>query len=215
MTSKRYFYIMLAVLVLLLGLIIGATIGGNVLLKKQSEKLISLKSENLSVEQQQTALIQAKKDVERYSEIEKITRSVVPQDKDQAKTVREIVKIAGENRIPIKSISFETSTLGDAKPVTPTPAPAVGSEGGTPAAPATPKQPAVSQVKPVEGIPGVYSLEIQVASAGEVSYQNFLKFLESLEKNRRTAHVSSISIEPSDDGRTLEFNLTLNAYVKP
>lgn len=209
MTSKRYFYVLLVILILFLASIFGATVGGNMILEKQSAKLAALKMEDESIEQQQTALLQAKKDVERFSEIEKITRSVVPQDKDQAKTVREIVKIAGDNYVPIKSISFETSTLGEAKPAGPgSAAPAAGST-------AAPKPPTVSQVKPVEGIPGVYSLEIQVGSAGKVSYQNFLKFLENLEKNRRTAHVSGINLEPSEDGRTLEFNLTLNAYVKP
>ena len=61
----------------------------------------------------------------------------------------------------------------------------------------------------------MFTLEIQVASDGEVSYQDFLKFLEALEKNRRTAHVAAISLDPSDDGKQLNFNLTLNAYVKP
>ncbi len=209
MTSKRYFYVMLGVLALLFGLIIAGTVAGNNLLEKQSHKLTSLKSEDSSIEQQQNALIQAKKEVERYSELEKITKSVVPQDKDQARTVREIVKIAGQNGIPIKTISFDTSTLGDTK----APAGGTGAAGGTAAG--QPKQAPISQVKPVQGIPGVYSLEIQVSSAGKVSYQNFLRFLESLEKNRRTAHVTSVDLQPSEDGRQLDFNLKLNAYVKP
>ena len=208
MTAKRYFYVMLGLLILLLGLIIAGTVGGNMLLEKQSHKLSALKSENQSIEQQQSALVQAKKDIERYSEVEKIAKSVVPQDKDQARTVREIVKIAQDNGIPIKTISFETSTLGENKPTTQAP-------GGTAVGGAKPVPPPVSQVKPVQGIPGVYTLEIQVSSAGKVSYQNFLKFLESLERNRRTAHVTSVDLQPSDDGRTLDFNLKVTAYVKP
>jgi hypothetical protein len=207
MSSKKYFFILIGVLVLINGLIIGGAIGGNIVLQKQAAKLAKLKVENKAIEAQQSALVQAKKDVEKYGELEKITKSVVPQDKDQAKTVREIVQIAGANSIPIKTISFDASTLGATIPKAAPPA------EGTPAAklPTT----TVSQVKPIEGIPGVYTLEIQVASAGEVSYQNFLKFLESLEKNRRTAHVSAISLDPNDEGNRLNFNLTLNAYVKP
>lgn len=201
MNSRKYFYILSGILFLFICAIIAGTVVANMLLQKQSKKLSVLKVENESLEIQQNALIQAKADVEKYSDLDKITKSVVPQDKDQAKTVREIVTIAGQNNIPIKSVSFQTSTLGDAA-------------GSGAVAPGTPKIP-VSQVKPVEGISGVYTLEVQVGSDGKVSYQNFLKFLDGLEKNRRTAHVTGISLDPSDNGTKLVFNLTLNAYLKP
>lgn len=200
MTARRYFLILSAIFIVMIGLIIGGTIGGNTLLKKRSAQLSELRIENSAIERQQTALLQAKKDVERYSELEKTVKSVVPQDKDQAKTVREIVQIAAENRIPVESITFESSTLGSKTTST-------GSSSQ--------KLPPVSQVKSVEGITGVYTLPIQVKSATQVDYQNFLKFLESLEKNRRTAHVSMINIQPVNGGRDVDFDLTLNAYVKP
>lgn len=207
MTSRKYFYVLSAVLALIIALIIAATVGGNMLLQKEAKKLSALKVESATVEQQQSALRQAKIDVEKYNELNEITKSVVPQDKDQAKTVREIVQIAAESGVPIKSVSFESSTLGNA---------ASGSSGGGGGTASSPKgQPPVSQVKPVEGIPGVYTLEIQVGTDGKVSYNNFLKLLEGLEKNRRTAHVSGINLTPSDNGTMLTFNLTLNAYLKP
>ncbi len=199
MGSRKYFYLLFAVLVLFIMLIVAGTVGGNMLLQKQSKKLSSLKVESESLEMQQSALIQAKADIERYSELDKITKSVVPQDKDQAKTVREIVTIAQQNGIPIKSVSFETSNLGDS------------AAGASPSA----SKSSVSQVKPVEGIPGVYTLEIQVESDGEVSYKNFLNFLDGLEKNRRTAHVTGINLNPAVGGTMLTFDLTLNAYLKP
>ncbi len=142
MTSKRYFFVLIGTLVLLLAIIIGGTVSGNIVLQKQSEKLLALKSENETIEMQQNALIQAKKYVERYSELDTIARSVVPQDKDQAKTVREIVKIAQENRIPIKSISFETSNLGAIIPKAPAASP---EESGNTPPPSTPAQPSDRQ----------------------------------------------------------------------
>ncbi len=207
MTPKRFFYLQVGVLVLAIALIVGGTVGGNIVLQEKSRKLSALKVESGSIELQQKALAQAKKDIERYSDLDTIAKSVVPQDKDQAKTVREIVAIAADNHIPIKSISFETSKLGE----TPPKATTTEGESSTP----KPVVPSVSQVKPVAGITGVYTLPIQVESAGQVSYQNFLSFLESLEKNRRTAHVGTINLNPSNNGKTLNFNLTLNAYVKP
>lgn len=199
MNSRKYFYALSAILLLLVGLVIAATAGGNSILEKKSKKLYDLKVQNETIEMQQSALVQAKADAEKYSELNKITRAIVPQDKDQAKTIREIVAIAGQNSIPIKSVSFESSNLGDT---------------AGPSSAATPKTP-VSQVKAVEGIPGVYTLEIQVESSGKVSYQSFLKFLDGLEKNRRTAHVTGITLNPANGGRDLDFKLTLSAYVKP
>ncbi len=213
MTSRKYFFILLAVFLLLLGLIIGGTVGGNMILQKKSRELTDLKTENKAIEAQQTALTQAKKDVERNADIEKIVKAVVPQDKDQAKTVREIVNIAKRNGIPIKSIAFPSSTLGDKAPVA-TPAPSTeGGEAGSSTKPATPS---ITQVKPVDGIPGVYMLEIQVASSDKVSYESLLSFLRSLETNRRTAHVTGINLKPDPKSQNrLDFNLTLNAYIKP
>ena len=212
MSSKKYFYGMVALLILLILAIIGSTVAGNMLLEKQSKKLSELKVENESIELQQNALIQAKKDVEKYNEIDQIAKSVVPRDKDQAKTVREIVQIANASGVPIKSVTFPTSTLGQAAP---TPAPAPAGEGGAASTPQAAPKPTDGQVKAVSGLAGVYVMEIKVESNGKVSYQNFLKFLDALEKNRRTAHVNGIKLDPSDNGRNLSFNLTLNAYLKP
>lgn len=202
MTTKKYFYGLLGALIIIIALIIGVAFQGNVLLKKKSQQLTDIKTEIGAVDLQQTALLQAKKDIERYAELEETLKSIVPQDKDQAKTVREIVQIANNNNIPINSVSFENSTLGT---------PQNKASGAKPNTPTTD----ISQVKPVEGIQGVFTLPIKIESSKEVSYPDFLKFLEALEKNRRTAHVDNITVTPDKQGKTLNFNLTLNAYVKP
>lgn len=209
MNPKRFFYVMIGSLCLLTILIIGGVFGGNQLLQKKSQKLVELKAQNKAIEEQQVSLLQAKKDIEKYSQLNAITKAIVPQDKDQAKTVREINAIANQNGITLKEVTFTNSTLGQAQAVKP----AEGSAGAP--APATPAAPVITQVKPVEGIKGVFSLEITITPKEAIAYNNFLSFLEGLEQNRRTAHVSKISINPTKDGRSLTFSLTLNAYVKP
>jgi hypothetical protein len=211
MKPKKYFFVMLAVFLLLILAILGATIGGNALLQKESKKLTELKVQDKATEQQKSALAQAKKDIEKYKELETISKSIVPQDKDQAKTVREITKIAEDSGIRLKSFVFQSSNLGQAPVAAPKPA----ENESNASAPATPAAPPLSQVKPVEGIPGVYALEIIVSPQDKqsISYQNFLTFLERLESNRRTAHVDKISVSPNEYGVT--FSLTLKAYVKP
>lgn len=209
MTQKRFYFVLIGVFALLIVGIIGLTYLGSSILQKQSKELKTLKVKDKATEQQQIALAQAKKDIEKYKDLDKITKSVVPQDKDQAKTVREISKLASEAGIKLNAFSFQSSNLGQASTTTPS------QSQGTTAPTATPASPPLSQVKPVDGIPGLYSLEITITpAANKISYQSFLTFLEKLENNRRTAHVDKITVTPSSDG-TVSFSLTLKAYVKP
>lgn len=217
MRPKRFFIVMVAALFLCGVLIVGAAYGGNTVLKKQSAKLNDLKLQNRVLGEQQTSLIQAKKDIEKYSELDKIARTIVPQDKDQAKTVREITGIAEQSGIKLESIVFGTSNLGQAAPAKP--APTASSEGEKAPATTAPKAATAtpSQAKAVSGIPGVFALEITISSIDNepIAYQKFLDFLERLENSRRTSHVERISITPSKDRGAVSFDLTLNAYLKP
>ena len=209
MSSKRVFFAMCGILVILIGLIVGAAFSGNILLQKRSEKLSQLKINQKALQQQQVLLLQAKRDVDRYTELNQIARAIVPQDKDQAKTVREINAIAAQNNVALKSIDFEASNLGDKAAAAP------ATNGEEAAASKQTKAPPLSQVKPVSGIKGVYSLEIRVTSASEVSYIELIGFLEGLEHNRRTAHVTKVDLTPTENGLGIKFIITLNAYIKP
>lgn len=220
MNSKKAYYGLLGLICLLVIGSVAALFLGNSMLQNKSTKLVDLKLENKVLEEQQSALIRANKDIEKYAELENITKAIVPQDKDQAKSVREIIKIAQESGISIASISFPTSTLG-----TPTVKPSGGSgsgdssnSGSSQQSQSTPAAPPVSQVKAVDGISGVYQLEITIQSepTKPVSYSNLIFFLTRLEQNRRTAQVSQINISPNpDDIRFLTFNLTINVFIKP
>lgn len=214
MNSKILYYFMLGLIaVICLGLV-GSVLLGNQLLKQESAKLTLAKAESKAVDDQKLSLVQAKKDVEEFSELNEIAKSVIPQDKDQAKTVREINTIAQRSRINLSQISFESSTLGQKVPAVAT-APATEADGSS-VTPATPPPPPITQVKPVTGINGVYSLQITISSSEDpVPYYKFLEFLENLENNRRTAHVTSISISPAEAGSDVTFSLTLNAYLRP
>lgn len=206
MSPKRMFFVMLGLLVLIAGLGVATLVVGNNMLQKKSQKLVSLKLENKVLEEQQVALKKAKADVAKNAELEKIAKAVVPQDKDQARAVREIVQIAQDAGIKLKSITFPSSNLGTAVVVTP-------SGGST--TPSAPVSSPVSQAKPVEGISGVLGLEMSIApdDTSPVSYKQFLDFLTRLENNRRTAQVTQIKIDPK--GNNIMFALTINIFIKP
>src|SRR5689334_4061609 len=119
MNSKRVFFVMIGIVGFLVLASVAVVVLGNGLLHKRAERLNQLKVDNRLLEEQQTALGQANKDIQKYSDLEKLAKSIVPQDKDQARAVREILKIAEDSGIPLSSISFPSSTLGT---VTPKPA---------------------------------------------------------------------------------------------
>lgn len=216
MTTKRFSIVMSALVVLLLVAIIAVIAVGNNLLKSQANELSDLRAQNQVVEDQKLALIRAKEDIEKYRNLSEISKSIVPQDKNQARTIREINRFAEESGIVIETVTFDPSTLGEQAPK-PTPNGGAANDGEATPAPATPTSP-VTQAVPVEGISGVYSVPITVSTPVGVEiilYEQLLEFLEKLENNRRTAHVKSITIMPEGNGDFVTFSLILNVYVKP
>lgn len=207
MSSKRTYFLLIATIGLLfLGLIVGAYATNKVFTAK-ADKLLELKAKNQALSEEKIGLAKAKRDLEKYAELQKITKQIVPADKNQAAAVREIVNIAAANNVSLSAINFPASTLGG----TPN---AIGSR--TTATPVVSNK--LTQVEPVKNIPGVYVLPITVQGNPDtpVEYSRFISFLRALERNRRTAQVSSISLEPyKDNPGLLTFTLTLNEYIKP
>lgn len=206
MTSKQLRWLLLGLLGLLFVALIAGTYKANLLLESQASTLVSLKAKDQALASEQQGLVKAKKDIKTYSDLESIAKAVVPQDKDQAEAVREIVNIAGTYNVSLSTISFPASTLGSSA-VLPT---VTTSTSKTTTS--------LSQLQPVKNIPGVYQLQISITSdpAKPVAYEKFISFLSALEHNRRTAQVSAISIQPNTANRSLlSFTLTLNEYIKP
>ncbi len=210
MSPKRLYITLVVAVGLLLIMCGGGTYLASKLLDKQGDKLIALKLENAVIERQNAGLAQAKHDIAQYEELETITHSVVPQEKDQARTVLELVSVAEDSGITLSAIEFPESQLGE-----------VIKKGGKSSS-ASKQQKTVdsttTQLIEVEGLKGVYSMEIRVTSDQDrpVSYTQLLNYLQRLEKNRRTAQVADISIQPSEENRNLvTFSLTLNTYVRP
>ena len=220
MNSRKTYFVMIGVLFLLGIIAIGVLVGSTIFIKNQSQRLVQLKLEKRLLTEQESSLVQAKKDIAQYAELDSIAEAVVPQDKDQARAVREIIGIADEVGIKIKSINFSSSSLGAANTA---PQPNQSSDGnsGSEGGGSKPAAPPVSQAKPVDGVPGIYSLEISIipdATTRPVTYYQFLDFLERIENNRRTAQVTRVKIDPvtaDSQNPYITFTLTINIFIKP
>jgi hypothetical protein len=198
MSSKKVFWLLSSAVMLGVVALFVATYFAQSLIAKQSDTLKNQRLQIKTLDAEATALTSAKRDVKKYQNLADIAKSIVPQDKDQAQTVREIVSIAAKQGIAIGSVTFPSSTLGGGIGVT-----------------VNPNQ---SQLLPVKGIAGVFYLQATVQSDGTstVPYNKFLAFLSALEHNRRTALVSSIVLTPdSKNSNNVGFTLTLDEYIKP
>lgn len=215
MNSRKMFFVMIVVSALLVGGLGLTLFYGNAYLKSQSQELLEAKLDRKSLNEQQSALIKAKKDLEKYQELYDITKTIVPQDKDQAKAVREIVRFADESGVKLKSIAFDDSTLGTSST---TPKTADDGNNGTGVQPNESKSP-ITQAEPVSGLEGVYSVPVTVISTDNVNqFDALVSFLSKLENNRRTAQVEKVNIVSGTIpgiGPYLNFTLTINIFVKP
>lgn len=212
MNSKRVYYLLLASIAILSALSIGAVVVGRKMLTKASNELVSKKLENKVLDEQENALSLVSRQSSKYTDLENISKSVVPQDKDQAKAVREIVALAADAGVSLQSITFPTSSLGGSSA-----AGTSGSSSTTTGGSSAPKT-TETQVKPVQGINGVYQLDITVQSSPNkpITFDQLTAFLSKLEHNRRTAQVTSLTITPaSAGGNKLSFTLIVSVYLKP
>jgi hypothetical protein len=180
---------MCGIVVVFIVSILGGAYGIQTLLKSESNKLVNLKAKADALTQQQLSLKKAKKDIATYTDLYNIAKIVVPENKDQVQAVRQIVKLADENKIVLDSINFPASTLGatTGKAAATTPSGTSATSGS---------KPSLSQLTAVPKIPGVYTLQLTVTSDPNqlATYSELISFLSALENNRQTALVSNINI---------------------
>lgn len=203
LNAKRLYFLLSGLVVLALVALGASVYIASGLLAKESTRVYDARLKTLALEEKQSRLTKARLDIDKYKELGAIAKSIVPRDKDQARTVREINNLAAASGIKLGAITFPSSTLGADLPATTT-----KKTAGT----------ADSQLTPVKEIPGTYVLNISVKSDGKspATFSNFIRFLEALEQNRRTALVTGVAITPDPKNpNNLQFTLSLDEYIKP
>ncbi len=182
---------------------------GNSFMKKKSNSLVEAKLDSYTTEQKEKTYLQARKDLEKNKDLNDLVAKILPKEKDQAKAVSELYKIASESGITIDKIQFPSSTLGQ-KAVVATGTSATQSSS-TPAAAAA----VVTQAKAVEGLKSVMGIDIDIYSGKSMKYDNMITFLQKIELNRRSMQVKKITVTPDLEKNVLSFNVTVTTFVKP
>ncbi|HSX17849.1 MAG TPA: hypothetical protein VLE51_00630 [Candidatus Saccharimonadales bacterium] len=208
-TPKKLRFVLLSLLGLVIIIFLATASLGLGILSNKSKQLVDVKLQSRTVDAQLTSLELAKKQVDKYAYFDSVAKTVLPTDKDQAQAVLDIQQQANQSGIAIGSITFPASNLGATSSTTL----ATGS-GSTSAA--------ISQAKPVQGISGLYSLELTISpqtgpgvpASQTVTYPKLLDFLNRIEKDRRTAQITEVHIEPQAD-QTLTVSLGINIFIRP
>lgn len=195
LSAKKLYLVLCGLVVLSLAALGASSYLGLQILRQKSTDVHDARLKNLALEERQNRLRKAKADIAKYGELANIARSIVPQDKDQARTVREITNLAEANGIKLGAITFPSSSLGSVA-----------------------AKKSDSQLKAVPKIPGTFVMTIEAASDSQAPtpYKSFTAFLEALEQNRRTALVTGITITPDAlNPNNIQFALTIEEYIKP
>src|SRR5688572_28207434 len=99
LNAKRLYLVLCGMVVLALGALGASVYFAGGLLQKQSGQVYDARLKTLALEDRQARLTKAKIDIDKYKELAEVAKSIVPQDKDQARTVREINNLAAANNI--------------------------------------------------------------------------------------------------------------------
>jgi hypothetical protein len=207
-SAKQLRLLMLGLLALSALAFVAITYLGLGAISKQSVRVSELKLKNETLDAQLVNLGIARKEVAQYSYFNDVAKTVLPSDKDQAKAVLTIFKLAQEAGISVGSITFPTSSLGGTSKAT-------GSAAS-----------AISQAKPVQDIKGLYSLQLTITpdvgplvpKEKVVTYAKFKDFLQRIERDRRTAQITQVNIQPDTSGDrvgAINFSLTINIFMRP
>lgn len=214
MKAQQFNKVMIGFLVLMsLGLIAMLYVG-NMLMQKSAVKLVNAKLDGIGYDAQEQTYLRARKDLDKYSDINETIQKILPKTKDQAQAVSELYKIGDETDIVIERIQFPTSTLGQKK--TSSVSPSATKTTATTSQTATQ---AITQAKAVDGMPGVMGIDISInllpAKGLSIPYDNMISFLQKVESNRRNMQIKQISVNTDTENGGIAFNVTLTIFVKP
>lgn len=192
MGSKRFFLIMIIIL-LLSGLAVGAGfVWGDKHLEQQSTKISKLLAESSALQKGLDDINRADLVLTDKAAVETLISAVLPAEKNQQNLIANIINTAtAQAGIPasrITSISFSGTGAPDE----------------------------LSGATASKEIPGVYYYPFSVV-LHDISYDTLLKFFGELEKNKRIIQADQVQISPNkaEAGMLSSVNLSLKTFIKP
>jgi len=216
MSAKKFNRILLGILIMLVLATAGGLAFSNFFMKKSADKLVNTKLDNIAYDNQEQSYLQARKDLEKYADLNETLQMILPKTKDQAQAVSELYRIGDETNIKVESITFPSSSLGQKSSAASTNNTSSSSNSSTSTTSSTNS---VTQAKTVDGMPGVLGIDISLklapTSGDSIDYDDMINFLQKVESNRRSMRIKQITVNTDIENGGVTFELVLTIFVKP
>jgi Tfp pilus assembly protein PilO len=186
MNAKQFFFVLVA-LVVILGGGIGATVYfGNKLLAGQANHIAEARADEELIEQKKEFKKELQKKINEVGELQTLAEKFLPDSKNQEELVVEFYNIAKAHNIQPNGIAFNDSGA------------AIGS---------------TSQTLPLKDTKNVLVFPFKVQTF-TTSFENLIAFLKDIESNRRKLQITNIELQPTKEGQLNVNNITIEAYIK-
>ncbi len=190
MTAKKFFLVLLLLLVLSFVGVAGAYTWGSGKSEEKAMTVSDLKAERDVSEEAILKLKKAQSDAENVDEVVAVLDRLLPKEKEQDKLIADIIYTAtAEAGIPFSQVASFSFNGGD--------------EPG-----------ALSGTTQVKGITGVYEYPFNV-NINNISYETLLQLLREIETNGRIIQVDNVGISPEAATSNVNVQLSMKAYLKP
>jgi hypothetical protein len=186
MNAKRFFYILIA-----LHVVLGAGIGsvvyfGDQLLAKQSKRLAEAKADDELIEQKKRAKKQLEKKIKEISDLKTLAVKFLPDTKNQEELVVEFYNISKQFNIDISGLNFNDSGASISS---------------------------TSQTTPLKDAKGVLVFPFKTTNF-TTDFPTLIAFMQTLENNRRKIQITNIDLQPNTSGQILVGSMSMEAYIK-
>ncbi len=185
MNAKRFFYLLIAANIVMVGLIGGALYYGDILLAKQSHKIAEAKAEDELIEQKKRVKTQLEKKIKEIGELKALAIKFLPDTKNQEELIAEFYKIAKSYNIDITGLTFNDSGSS----ITST-----------------------SQTTPLKDAKGVSVFPFKTSNF-TTNFTTLISFMQSLENNRRKIQITTIDLQPNTAGTINIGSISMEAYI--
>jgi len=185
--AKLFFWVLVAVNVLLVGATLAVFTQASSAGEKKSQKIAEFKADEQANDQLISYYKVLQSTLNANQDIETVINKVLPADKDQSAALVELDKFSKSNSVPIGQISFSPGTNKGS--------------GQTLTSPS--------------GVKGVSVISVAMSCSG-VTYENYINFLKTIENTQRRMQVTSLNITPNETNPDLlnHVDMTLDIYLK-
>jgi Tfp pilus assembly protein PilO len=185
--AKKFFWILIAVNVMLIGATLVVFTQASSAGEKKSQKISKFKVDDQANDQLISYYKALQSTLNSNQDLESMIQKILPTDKDQSAALADLDKFSKNNNVSVQQINFNPGTnKGSGKTLT-----------------------SPSAVK------GVSVISVTMSSS-KTPYTNLLNFLKTIETTQRRMQVTSLNITPNNTNPGLldRIDMTLDIYLK-